>query len=364
MKKVMLLTSYMSGNGGVEKVIERMYSFENELFSRFYTLSLTDGTYSKKYWFSIKPEKSKDWIPENRGRYLRINLHNKSLNLLVHFVYMLIFLSFNKFDVIIATGPIQSLYLKLVKRITLRKFKIVAWPHFSATSGYGDFNKFKYADKVLCISKGIKQQLQEIGINNNKLIYFPNPFPEANIIKTLNTGNIQNFVFIGRFQFEGQKNIKELIDAASLLIGDYKIILIGEGEDYTKIKQYIDARSLTKNFIIKKGWLENPWKELSFSSLALVLTSTFEGLPTVLGEALSRGVPCISSSCQTGPEDFIIDGINGFLYPPGEPESLATILQRFIDGDISFKPLVIKNSIQDLYIPSYKQRYENFLENL
>ncbi|EMO0471160.1 glycosyltransferase [Pluralibacter gergoviae] len=364
MYKVMLLTSYMSGNGGVEKVIERMYSLEKDLSSKFYTISLTDGIYMDENGITFSPVKCKNWIPKGRGRYLRVNLKSKPLNLLLHILYVLIFIFLNKFDVIIATGPIQSLYLKIIKKITLKKFQIIGWPHFSATSGYGDFNKFKYADNVLCISRGIKQQLNDIGISDEKLFYFPNPFPETSLITAEKLQNVKTFIFIGRFQFEGQKNLKELIDAASLLIGDYKIILIGDGEDYEKIKKYIHTKSLSKYFNIQKGWRENPWKDLQCTPMALILTSTFEGLPTVLGEALSRGVPCISSSCPTGPDDFIVNGVNGFLYPSGCPEKLASIIQSFIDGENFFIPEQIQKSLKDLYIPSYKKRYIKFMENL
>lgn len=58
----------------------------------------------------------------------------------------------------------------------------------------------------------------------------------------------------------------------------------------------------------------------------------------MLGEAMSRGVLCISSDCETGPRDFILDGVNGFLFPVKDVDALAAVMQRVIDGEISIEP--------------------------
>ena len=51
---------------------------------------------------------------------------------------------------------------------------------------------------------------------------------------------------------------------------------------------------------------------------ALLLTSRFEGFGLVLVEAISHGIPVISSDCETGPRDIVVEGINGYLYKPGD----------------------------------------------
>ncbi len=50
---------------------------------------------------------------------------------------------------------------------------------------------------------------------------------------------------------------------------------------------------------------------------ALLLTSAFEGFPMTLLEAMSYGIPCISSDCMSGPRDMIKPGLNGELYTRG-----------------------------------------------
>lgn len=87
----------------------------------------------------------------------------------------------------------------------------------------------------------------------------------------------------------------------------------------------------------------------------MLLASAFEGLPTVIGEAMSRGIVCISSDCKTG-RDFIEDEENGYLFPVGDVDSLANLMQRVVDGDINPSPEIIAKSIDFFYEDRYEER--------
>jgi poly(glycerol-phosphate) alpha-glucosyltransferase len=61
-------------------------------------------------------------------------------------------------------------------------------------------------------------------------------------------------------------------------------------------------------------------------SAALVLTSTYEGQPLVILEALAHGCPVVSYDINFGPADMVVDGENGILVPDGDIAAMADAL--------------------------------------
>jgi glycosyltransferase involved in cell wall biosynthesis len=63
------------------------------------------------------------------------------------------------------------------------------------------------------------------------------------------------------------------------------------------------------------------------SASLFVMSSRGEGLPMVLIEAKTFGLPIVSFACQTGPADIICDGSDGFLVPP---EDVTALKERLL----------------------------------
>jgi UDP-D-galactose:(glucosyl)LPS alpha-1,6-D-galactosyltransferase len=80
----------------------------------------------------------------------------------------------------------------------------------------------------------------------------------------------------------------------------------------------------------------DPYRILNEGVTALILTSRFEGFGMVLAEANQRGIPVISSDCQSGPSDIIIPGKNGYLFPEGDMKAFVQTSNDVIDGKLSF----------------------------
>jgi glycosyltransferase involved in cell wall biosynthesis len=60
---------------------------------------------------------------------------------------------------------------------------------------------------------------------------------------------------------------------------------------------------------------------------AFVLASLHEGLPVVLMEATSMGLPIVASSVGGVPQ-ILEDGVDALLVPPGDPGSLVDAMKR------------------------------------
>ena len=75
-----------------------------------------------------------------------------------------------------------------------------------------------------------------------------------------------------------------------------------------------------------------------------VLSSSVEGFPNVLLEAMTYGIPCVSFDCDTGPRDMIQNGINGLLVNPSEKElGLENALRKLI-SDKNLRVNISKNA--------------------
>lgn len=168
-----------------------------------------------------------------------------------------------------------------------------------------------------------------------KTVIIPN-FVEDSLFETEKTYNskIENIVFLGRLSEE--KNIPLLIEAFSELKSDEVMLHIyghGNNEKYLRIAE----KSKKKDQIIFEGRTEKA-KEVLLESDLFVLSSNYEGMPNVLMEAMALGVPCISTDCDYGPRDLVVDKENGILVPIDNKNTLRDAIQYLIDNpDIAVK---------------------------
>ena len=68
-------------------------------------------------------------------------------------------------------------------------------------------------------------------------------------------------------------------------------------------------------------------------SSIFAFTSSSEGFPNVVGEAMSAGLPVVSYDCVAGPSDMIVDGENGYLVPVFDDELFKQRLQELMDDE-------------------------------
>lgn len=225
-------------------------------------------------------------------------------------------------DVLIATHAPQTVLYSRIAIGTSCNSLIVSWLH-NPPEYFREPHLINYADIHWTISKGIKQKVEGILSNTAPVTYIGNPF-ELNVTK-INPTIGQHFVFIGRLENQ-QKRLDLLFQALSQFPISWTLDIFGTGPDEENIKELaVEFNLLDK--IKFHGWVENPWDKIQVVT-ALVLTSDFEGMPMVIGEAMTRGVPVISTDCETGPSDLIINGQNGWLTPTGNVQNLIRTFHK------------------------------------
>ena len=73
--------------------------------------------------------------------------------------------------------------------------------------------------------------------------------------------------------------------------------------------------------------------EMIIKSKIFAFTSSSEGFPNVIGEAMSAGLPVVAYDCIAGPSDMVIDGENGFLIPLFDQSSFKQRLSQLIKDE-------------------------------
>lgn len=106
------------------------------------------------------------------------------------------------------------------------------------------------------------------------------------------------------------------------------------------------------------GYQANPIAYMSRASV-FVLSSRYEGLPTVLIEALAAGCPIVSTDCPSGPAEILEDGTYGRLVPVGDVEALAQAICETLDKPMA-REVLMKRAADFDYEASIS-KYESIL---
>ncbi len=141
----------------------------------------------------------------------------------------------------------------------------------------------------------------------------------------------KKIVTVGRLS--KQKNHHMLIDAfaeVALRFPEYRLEIYGEGELRQELQEHINKVKL-KEQILLMGTRKNIHKHIA-SAEVFVLSSDYEGLSNALLEAMTMGIPCISTNCA-GSDEYIKDGENGLLVSVGNKDVLANAMIRMLENN-------------------------------
>ena len=200
------------------------------------------------------------------------------------------------------------------------------------------YNPFKWlalrqAFKVLngknlvAVSQGVAEGIRlspYIKPNSVQAIYNPIVVDSA-IPAVPNLIPAEPFVlFVGRAA--RQKRVDILFEALQSVKSPHKLVMLCA--NVKKIKK-IALRFGVLDRVIFPGFQNNPSAWMKAAS-AVLLSSDFEGFPTVLLESLACGTPVVSTDCDFGPREILTDELQRWLVPTGNPGALAQKIDELL----------------------------------
>ena len=196
------------------------------------------------------------------------------------------------------------------------------------------------ADKIIAVSNAVAADAAKyMGMEPARIQVIYNPVlaaeqamvEDAHIHPWLADGCPPVILGVGRLT--AQKDFGTLLRAFADVrrLRDVRLLILGEGEQRDQLMTLASELNIQSD-IQMPGFVRNtrPYME---RCKVFVLSSEYEGLPTVLIEALASGCPVVSTDCPGGSREILANGKYGELVPVGDEQAMARAICRILDGN-------------------------------
>ncbi len=199
---------------------------------------------------------------------------------------------------------------------------------------------YRFANQVVVVSDFLisdLSQLTHIAPQRIKRIY--NPIVNAEMVvmsqEAVNhpwLSRKTNPVILAIGRLASEKNFALLLRSFSIVSRDHpdaRLIILGEGAQRNELETLASQLGIA-DVVSMPGFCANPYAFMSKANM-LVLSSNYEGLPTVLVEALACGCPVVSTNCPGGTAEILGKGRYGALVSVGNMEALKAAITDVLD---------------------------------
>ncbi len=219
----------------------------------------------------------------------------------------------------------------------VRAFNILskaAWkicPVIAVAHNYS-LEKIAKADAVICITHDLKQQMQALGVAEERLYRIPNGI-DCSVWAGRTPRQYSGVCRIGTLgRFVPKKGFDVFIRALAVLKAsgfDFTAVIGGDGEERDKLIALRNELGL-KDILELPGWVSD--RQEFFNSLDIFcLPSLHEPFGIVVLEAMAVGLPIVSTASE-GPLEILKHGVDALLAPLGDERALAVSLARILEN--------------------------------
>lgn len=222
---------------------------------------------------------------------------------------------------------------------------------------------YPWSDGITAVSKGVANDLTQVAkVSPDRIQVIYNPIVTPELMKRAAAplehpwfGPKEPPVVLGVGRLTSQKAFNVLIAAFAQVRKSQqaRLLILGEGEERPVLEAQIRQLGLDQDVQLG-GFVSNPYPYMAHAAI-FVLSSRWEGLPTVLVEAMSLRTPIIATDCPSGPREILREGQYGLLVPVDDQLALAKAMADVLSNhtippcEESWKPYEL-DSITDQYL--------------
>ena len=362
-KKILLLTSSLAG-GGTERVCVNIAN-----------------SFAKKSW-------QVDLVVLNLNNEAYLNSISNNVNLIVlninharySAIYLLRYIFTNKPKVILAFNNELSVMLVILRLLLRLKIKIISRNTSTLSIRIKQFQEKKLWSRRVVgpLIKFFYGKIDHVvnqcsGMHEDLIKIFPQLREKSSVIYNPISNHIIDFankhdltqiekkdylLCVGRL--EEVKAFHYAIESFAGIADNFpnlRLKIVGQGSLEQELKQKaIDY--CVENKVDFEGFQKNIIPYYLYAK-ATILTSLYEGYPNVLIESIAMNTPVVAFNCQSGPNEIIQDGLNGYLVKYKSVDDLKKKLSALLFNQFSYKDL--RNSIEKNQIENVLKYYEKLI---
>jgi glycosyltransferase involved in cell wall biosynthesis len=197
-----------------------------------------------------------------------------------------------------------------------------------------ELSLFRNSKMLTAVSDHVFDELERYYSVSRKGVVLGNGVNEIQF-SPLNKGSDEQYyvLYVGRMEY--RKGLYDLVRCAKQVCEerpDVSFILVGNGPLAGSIVRESRRIGIARNVVLAGYVSESRLVELYQNASVCVIPSHYEGLPTVMLEAMSCGVPVVATDIG-GQVDVISNGMNGYLVPVKSPRRMARIICALLSNE-------------------------------
>ena len=311
MKKILFVIGSLQ-SGGAERVAARLCSHWS---NKGYQITLATGVSEDTDFYEVDEKVKRSTLG---FRYNVSGVINKLIEQFIRFFKIKAILKLGDYDVVILSAT--DISIRFMLNLFFTKKKVIVCEHnnyYAVSSKFKRFVRLSLylrASFTFVLTERDREEYIKRGFSKDKLIVMPNPLGIPQPEEYIKRSPTKKLLAVGRLT--KQKSFERLLNIFSFLDTGYKLTIVGDGEEKNKLLELSNQLGISERVYFAGN--QKDIASFYLSHDALLMTSIYEGLPMVIGEADAYSLPVIAYNCPTGPKEMIKDSFNGYLVENGD----------------------------------------------